>query len=389
LPDTHLPSLTIGGAALAVLLLGKFFLKNRPVALVVVIAGIVVASTTELADRGVKMLGNVPQGLPALGLPAITLADLNELLPLAMACFLLAAVETAAIGRMFAVKHRYRFDPNEEFLSLAASNMAAGLGSGFPVSGGMSQSLVNESGGARTAVSTLVASLLILVVVLWFSGLLHNLPQPVLAAIVLTAVIGLVNVKAIRRLWRFSRTEFAISAVALLGVLGSGILRGVLIGAILSLVLLLRRASRPHTTELARVPGTEFFADLARNPSYERIPDVLVFRVRGALLYFNIDYVFDRFMESLNQRGEGVKLVVFYLGTVPAIDLAGAEFITELHHTLHARGIDLRLAEAHTEVCRALSRSDFAASGVPIEVNQGVLAVVTDWNSRQQTANRA
>src|SRR4029453_4529619 len=119
----------------------------------------------------------------------------------------------------------------------------------------------------------------------------ENLPQPVLAAIVLTAVIGLVNVKAIARLWRFSHAEFAVSAVAFLGVLGSGILRGVLIGAILSVILLLRRASQPQTAELGRVPGTDFFADLARYPSNERLPEVFVFRLRGALLYFNVDRV--------------------------------------------------------------------------------------------------
>src|SRR5204862_2554877 len=140
LGDTNVLALTLGAVALTLLLLGKRFLKNRPVALVVLFLGILIASTTNLPDRGVKMLGEVPRGLPALGLPAVGLHDLNELLPLAMACFLLGAVETAAIGRRFALKHGYRFDPNQEFLALAASNAAAGLGRGFPVSGGMSQS---------------------------------------------------------------------------------------------------------------------------------------------------------------------------------------------------------------------------------------------------------
>src|SRR5262252_2009672 len=140
--ETNGASLAIGGAALAILIAGKVFLKNKPVGLFVVIGGIISASLLGLSARGVKLLGDVPQGLPPLGLPAVHWADLNSLLPLAIACFMLGAVETAAIGRMFAAKHGDRFDPNQEFLALAASNLATGLGHGFPVSGGTSQSLV-------------------------------------------------------------------------------------------------------------------------------------------------------------------------------------------------------------------------------------------------------
>src|SRR5439155_1623607 len=153
-------------ASLAVIILRKIFLKNKPVSLFVVIRGIVAASALSLGARGVKLLGNVPQGLPPLGLPAVYWHDLNELLPLAFACFLLGAVETAAIGRMFTAKHGGRFDANQEFLALAASNLGAGLGRGFPISGGMSQSLVNEGGGARTPLSGALAAGIILVVVL-------------------------------------------------------------------------------------------------------------------------------------------------------------------------------------------------------------------------------
>src|SRR5262249_10716111 len=185
LNETHPAALLTGGIALAILILGKIFLKTKPVALFVVIGGIIAASVFSLEARGVKLLGNVPQGLPAIGFPAVYWHDLNELLPLALACFLLGVVETAAIGRMFTAKHGGRFDANQEFLGLAASNLVAGLGRGFPISGGTSQSLVNESAGARTPLSTLVAGLFVLIVVLFFSHLLSTLPQPVLAAVVL------------------------------------------------------------------------------------------------------------------------------------------------------------------------------------------------------------
>src|SRR5881392_3248012 len=217
LNETNSTSLTIGGIALALLVLGKIFLKNKPVALFVVIGGIVASAWLGLETRGVKLLGEVPQGLPALGLPAARWADLNQLLPLAFACFLLGAVETAAIGRMFSAKHGGQLDANQEFLALAASNLAVGLGRGFPVSGGMSQSLVNEGAGARTPLSGAFAAGMILVVVLFFSHLLSALPQPVLAAVVLVAVAGLFKLSTLKKLWRGDRSEFVVAMAAILG----------------------------------------------------------------------------------------------------------------------------------------------------------------------------
>ncbi len=208
------------------LILGKIFLKNKPVALFVVIGGIITASLAGLDQHGVKMLGELPQGLPPFGLPAVHWTDLNDLLPLAMACFLLASVETTAIGRMFASKSAGRLDANRELLAIAGANLAAGLGHGYPVSGGMSQSLVNESAGARTPASGIVASILIVIIAVFFADKLRNLPQPVLAAIVLLAVVGLVNVRMMVHFWKTDKGELAIAGAALAGVLTSGLLRG-------------------------------------------------------------------------------------------------------------------------------------------------------------------
>jgi high affinity sulfate transporter 1 len=377
--DANAAALALGAGTLVLLVLGKRLLPNWPVALVAVIGGIVAAGAFDLAARGVALLGQVPQGLPAPGLPGIQPADINQLLPIAMACFLLGAVETAAIGRMFARKHGYRLDSNQEFLALAAGNLAAGLGRGFPVSGGMSQSLVNEGGGARTPVSGLVASGIVLAVALFLAGLLRDLPQPVLAAIVLMAVTGLFKLSELRRLWRFSRAEFAVAAVSLLGVLGSGLLRGVLIGAVISILLLLRRASRPRTTELGRVPGTDYYADAVRHPENERLGDVFVFRAESALLYFNVEHVRDRFFELLAARGGGVKLAIFFLGTSPGVDLAGTELLEELHDALHDRGIEFRLAEARGEVREALRRTGFEQHCAPVVPNQPVATVIAGW----------
>jgi MFS superfamily sulfate permease-like transporter len=171
---------------------------------------------------------------------------------------------------------------------------------------------------------------------------------------------------------------------ALLGVLGSGLLRGVLIGAVLSLVLLLRRASRPYTTELGRVPGTDYFADAIRDPGNERLADVFVFRSDAALLYFNVEHIRDRFFELLNQRDGEVRLAVFFLGTSPGVDLAGAELLEELRHSLAERRIAFRLAEARGNTREALRRAGFEAAYGPLEANQPVATVVADWRAGRQ-----
>jgi len=350
LGDTNSASLLLGVSALIVLLLGKRFLKNKPVALFVVIAGILVASTMDLGGLGVKVLGEVPQGLPPFGLPAVHMSDLNDLLPLALGCFLLGTVETAALGRMFAVKHGYRFDPNQELLGIAGANVMAGLGHGFPVSGGMSQSLVNESGDARTPLSGFIAALLTLLIVLFVSSALRNLPQPVLAAVVLMAVTGLFKLSALKHLWRADRAEFVVAIAALLGVLGSGLLRGVMIGAVISLVQLLRTASRPHVAFLGRIPGSRRFSDRQRHPNNELIPGVLLFRPESGLVYFNVDHVCRSILDRVNVEPKLPKLLVLDLSAAPRVDLQSAHALGDLSKEVTAKGIQFQAVEARSSV---------------------------------------
>jgi sulfate permease, SulP family len=355
--ETNPASLALGAAALAALVLGKYLLPNKPVSLFVLAGGIAAASFVDLGSRGVKVLGTVPQGLPALGLPAVQGADIRELLPLALACFLLAAVETVAIGRTFAEQHGYRLNSDQEFLALAGANLAAGLGRSYPVSGGMSQSLVNESGGARTPLSGLVASGLIALVALFFSGTLRNLPQPVLAAIVIFAVTSLFKLAELKHLWRLHRGEFFVAVAALLGVLGAGLLQGVLIGAIISLVMLLGRTSQPHVAFLGRTPGTRRYSDVSRHPENEPTPGVLAFRVEASILYMNIEHVLDSVLARLDEARDPVRLVVADLSSSPHVDLAGAQMLRTLHNELVRRGSALRIVEARASV-RDMLRSE-------------------------------
>jgi len=350
LNETNPASITVGAAALAVLVLGKIFLRNKPVALFVVIGGIVVSGWLGLDARGVKLLGEVPKGLPPLGLPAIQWADLNELLPLAFACFLLGVVETAAIGRMFTAKHGGRLDANQEFLALAGSNLAAGLGGGFPVSGGTSQSVVNEGGGAKTPLSTAFAAGIILVVVLFFSHLLRALPQPVLAAVVLVAVAGLFKLSTLKQLWRADRPEFVVAMAAIVGVMSSGLLRGVMIGAVISLVQLLRRASRPHVAFLGRIPGTRRFSDRERHSNNELIPGVLIFRPESGLIYFNVDHICETILDRVHAETPPPKLVVLDLSAAPRVDLQSAHTLAGMADEITAKGIRFQAVEARSSV---------------------------------------
>jgi high affinity sulfate transporter 1 len=357
--ETNQTALSARVGALAALVAGKIFLKHRPVALFVVIAGIIAGSALALESRGVKLLGNVPHGLPRPTLPAVAWADLNDLLPLAMACFLLGAVETVAIGRMFAAKHRARVDSNQELLALAAANLAAGLGQGLPVSGGMSQSVVNESGGARTPLSGFIAALIVVLVTLFLAGLLRTLPQPVLAAVVLVAVAGLFRVDALRRLWQADRVEFLTAVAALLGVLGSGLLRGVLIGAVISLVMLLHRASRPHVALLGRIPGTRRFSDRARHLDNELIPGIAIFRPESGLVYFNIEHVRESILNAVHAQQPKPQLVILDLSAAPRVDVQSAEVLGELADELRADGVRLQAVEPRSSV-----RDRLRASGV-------------------------
>ena len=212
--------------------------------------------------------------------------DVDGIFPLAAACFLLAYVEGVSAARTLAEKNGYRIHPRQELLGLSAANFAAAFFHGFPIAGGLSQSAVNDKAGAKSPLSLVFASLAIGGCLLFFTGLLHNLPSVVLAAIVLVAVRGLFDVAALKHLWRVSRFEFSVAMVALAGVLLLGILQGVLLAVIVSILMLLATAARPHVAVLGRIPGTARFSDLARHPDNRNDPRCVGCSHRGIALVF-------------------------------------------------------------------------------------------------------
>ncbi|MDN0082968.1 SulP family inorganic anion transporter [Crenobacter sp. SG2305] len=357
LPDTHYVVLAFGLAALVLLLLGEKFLPGRPVALLVVVMSIILLSVTPLRDMGFKVVGELPRGLPEFRLPGLRPRDVDGVIPLAFACLLLSYVESVSAARAIARANGYEIDSRQELLGLGAANLAAGLFQAYPVAGGLSQSSVNDKAGAKTPLALVFASITIGLCLMFLTDLLSNLPSVVLAAIVLVAVKGLIDVRELRHVWRVSRYEFFISMVAFAGVLLLGILKGVILAVIVSMLLLITRAARPHVAILGRIPGTRRFSDIERNPDNEVIPGILMFRVEASLLYFNAEHVHATVREKIRTNPGTLKLVICDLSTSPLVDLAGARMLATLHTELQAKAISLRLVDAHAAV-RDILRSE-------------------------------
>jgi len=358
LGQTQILTLAVGSAAIVLLVAGERLLPGKPVALGVVALAIVAASVLGLGALGVATTGRIPPGLPRLDGPALRLRDVEGIVPLASGCLLLAYIEGVSAARAFAAKHGYALDPRQELLALGAANLATALGHGYPVAGGLSQSAVNDKAGARSPLALVFASVTLALCLLFLTGLLESLPKAVLAAVVLTAVSGLLDFPALLRMWRVSRLDFFAAAIALLAVLLLGILQGILLAALASILMLLLRVSRPNVAFLGRVPGTHTYSDFARHPENEPLPGVIAFRPEASLIYVNAEFVLQSVLNRLHAAGPtDLRLVVCDLSASPYLDLAGSRTLHELHRELAARGIALRVVGAHGSV-RDLLRAD-------------------------------
>lgn len=355
--------LAMGAVAIAVLLMGERWLPGRPVALAVVALSIFLATVLGLPAIGVPVTGNIPEGLPTLAGPALRLRDVEGIVPLAAGCLLLAYIEGVSAARTFAAKHGYDLDARQEFLGIGAANLGAALGHGYPVAGGLSQSAVNDKAGAHTPLALLAASTTLALCLLFLTGLLENLPKAVLAAVVLTAILGLFDFRGLLYMWRVSRMDFYAATIAIIGVLLLGILQGILLAALISILLLLARASRPHVALLGRIPGTNSYSDLARHPENEPLGSVIACRPEASLLYVNAGYVLETVMASVLKNRSKIRAVVCDLSASPYLDLAGARILHALHDELAAQGIALQIVGARGRV-RDLLRADGLAEKV-------------------------
>jgi sulfate permease, SulP family len=358
LSATNLVTLAIGMAALALLWCGERWPPGRPVALGVVALSIVTVALLELTRFKVTVTGVIPPGLPLPAIPSAPLREQDGIVALTTGCMLLAYMEGVAAARAFATKHHETIDTRRELLGLAAANFATAAVGGYPVAGGLSQTAVNEGAGARSRMSLVFASLTLALCLMFFTTLLADLPKAVLAAVVLTAVAGLIDLPGIARMRRSSRMDFLNATAAFIGVLLLGILPGILLAALISILLLLAWSSTPHVAVLGRIPGTDQYSDLHRHKDNEPLAGVLACRPEASLLYLNADSVQARILEQLEvARPAGIRTVVCDLSASPAMDLAGARMLAELSENLKDRGIKLTVTGAHGQV-RDLLRAE-------------------------------
>ena len=373
LGDTSLPTLAIGLASLALVLALRRFAPAIPGSLVAVAFGILVV---ELLDPDVDIVGSIDSGLPSVGLPDASASDYLNLAASAVGVALVGFAEGLGAAKTYATRHHYDIDANRELVGLGAANLGAGLASGMVVNGSLSKTAVNGSAGAQSQMSGIVVAVLTVVTLLFLTGLFETLPEATLAAVVIAAVIELVDVPSLVRLYRVwtsrlgqiyghaARPDFIAAVAALVGVLVFDTLPGLFIGIGVSLLLLLYRASRPNVAVLGRLPEGHW-VDLARGDAEAR-PDVVVLRVEAGLFFANAEHV--RHTILTHARADGVKAVVIDAETVPYIDVTAAETLRQLRDDLERDGVQLLLARDIGQVRDVLRRAgaeDEAAAVFP------------------------
>ena len=358
--DTNLYVLIFGIIAFAIIFAGDKLFPGKPIAIYVVIASISIISLSSLGSEkfGFKVVGNIPASLPKFHIPTLNWTDIQNVALLASACFLLAYIESVSAARTLAQKNGYEINPHQELLALGLANLAVSFGHGYPVSGGLSQSAVNDGAGAKTPMALVFTSFFIGICLLFLAGLLKNLPTVILASIVFVAVIKLINIKEFQRMWKVNKFDFVIATLAGISVLAFGLLQGVMIGALASLILIIKFVSSPHVAILGRIPGTERYTDIRRHPDNQVTPGILLFRVESPLVYFNVNYVYSHIWPIIVKELSTLKVVIFDLSTSAYIDSSGARLIKKLYLNLEPKGIIFKVAEAHSEVRDILRYED-------------------------------
>jgi high affinity sulfate transporter 1 len=352
LGDIHWTTVLVGMASLALILALRFAAPKIPGALVLVVGGLLVSYLFDLGARGVALVGAVPRGLPAPELPALDVftQHLPQIAIASVALLLIGFSQTAGDARVFATRHQYRIDVNQESLAQGMANVGAGVFQGIPVSTSLSASSLNESSGARTPVASLTTGALVLATLVLLAPLFSELPKAVLAAIIIDAVVfGMIDIPELGRLYRVARFDFWIAVAAIVGVLSAGVLAGVVIGIALSLGWLVYVATRPPMPLLGREAGTQVFRPLDEYPDDETFPDVAVLRFDSGLFFATAEAIDDR-IHGLTEHDPRPHALVLDFEGVNFVDAQGAAKLTEIQARLEAQQISLRLARVKSHI---------------------------------------
>ena len=336
-------------------------LLSKLAPMLVVLLSIAAVQLLGLEAVGVRVVGNVPEGLPHLQWIWPDLQTLSVLLVPAALLSLVGFVESVSVAQSLALKRRERIDPNRELLGLGAANLASAVSGGYAVTGGFARSVVNFAAGANTPLAGVISAGLMLLVLVGLTGLFAALPHAVLAATIIVAVLGLVDFHALRQAWRYDRADALALGLTALGVLFLGVEPGILIGVGLTILTLLWRASRPHVAVLGQLPGTEHFRNVLRFPSAIEAPSLLLIRIDENLFFGNAAALEDLVVRQLAHRPQ-VRHVILVMSSVNHVDTTAMEALVELQVSLAAQGMALHLAEVKGPVADRLQRSPLWAA---------------------------
>ena len=355
--ETNTAALVIGVACLVVILACKRWRPKIPGVLVAVVGATVAVGAFGLAQRyGLSVVGPLPKGLPSFEFPSVTRDHLQALLAGALGIALVSFADTSVLSRTFAIRGGYRVDANQELVALGAANVAAGVFQGFSVSSSSSRTPVAEAAGARTQLTGVVGALAIALMLLFFPNLVRNLPDAALAAVVISAALGLIEAAGVRKLYRVHKTEFALSIACFLGVALLGVIEGIFIAVALALLDFIRRAWRPYDAVLGRVDDLKGYHDITRHPEARRIPGLVLYRWDAPLFFANAEVFADGVREAVASSPTPVRWVVVAAEPVTDLDTTAADVLAELDAELATEGVDLRFAEMKGPVKDKLRR---------------------------------
>jgi len=360
LGETHGPTLAVGLTTLALLLLLGRLAPKVPGPLVAAVIGIACSAVFGFAKYGVRLLGNIPAGLPAITIPAIAGSDWQHLVIGAAGLALISYTSAMVTARGFASKNRYDIDSNREFIALGVADIGAGILQGFAVSGADSRTAMNDSVGGKSQVTGLVTAAVLVLTLLFLTGPLSWLPMAVLSAILIKAAMGLFDLHSLASLRRVSPQEFRLCLITLLGAITVGVLQGVLVAVGVAIVQLLVRASRPHDAVLGRIPGTSAFLDTTTHPEAEKFPGMVIYRFDSSLVFFNADHFRARVRTLVREAPAPVRCLLLDAETIPYLDTTGAASMDQLRSDLKDEGIAMALAAAKSPVRTMLDRTGLA-----------------------------
>ena len=354
--ETHLPTLVVALASIITLLAIKRFTPRLPGALVVVAGSTAASAVFDLAGRGVRTAGEIPAGLPSFTLPAVDIALVGDLAPTAVVITLIGFVESIAVAKVYARRHRYEIDPDAELVALGSANVIAGVTGAYPVGGGFARTAVNDSAGAATPLASLITAVLVIGVLVFLTPLFELLPQAALAAIIVVAVRNLIDVAEMRHIIHVKRSDGIGMGIAAIATLVLGIEIGIGIAVVASMLVVFARMSRPHSAILGRIPGTTSYRNVRRFANAEVTDDVLAIRIDAAMSFVNAQHIKRLLIDHANDPPAPRDIVLDCSG-INDMDATGADALAEAIDELDRIGVRLHLCDVKGPVRDVLHRS--------------------------------